>query len=172
MRNADSRSLTGDHPRTRQERTATGETVSPPVQPGTVSACLREDLPQRRCHDPRRQRGDRGRHEPEEDSGDHRGAAVRALPVDPGAAHLHRQEELVEEASAGAADVVGQAAARSNPLPPGGVLRAAVLRPLPRVSAQDAGVTPPCGRSSVSGAERCGSSRATSPTVSGLWIIR
>ena len=60
-------------------------------------------------------------------------AAVRALPVDPGAAHLHRQEELVEEASAGIADMVGQAAARGDPFPVGGVLRAAVLRPLPRV---------------------------------------
>jgi len=38
--------------------------------------CLREDLPQRRRYDTRRQRGDRGRHEPEEDPGDHRGAAA------------------------------------------------------------------------------------------------
>src|SRR6202042_2682698 len=53
--------------------------------------------------------------------------------MDPGTADLYRQEELVEETSAGVADVVGQAAARSDPLPAGGVLRAAVLRLLPWV---------------------------------------
>jgi len=54
--------------------------------------------------------------------------------VDPGATHLHRQERIVEEASAGIADVVGQAAARSSAPDLGGVLRTAVLRPLPRIS--------------------------------------
>src|SRR5664279_4221989 len=46
MRNAESRSPDGSHPRTRQERTTTGEAVPAPVQPGVVSTCLREDLPQ------------------------------------------------------------------------------------------------------------------------------
>jgi hypothetical protein len=53
--------------------------------------------------------------------------------VDPGAAHLHRKEGNDEEAPAGVADVVGQAAARSAASAVGGVLRAAVLRSLPRV---------------------------------------
>ena len=136
MRNAESRNPTGDHPRTRQARIAPGETVSASVQPGVVPACLREDLPQRRLHDARRQRGDRGRHEPEEDPGDHRCAAVRALSVDPGPTCLHRQERITGKASpAGSAHVVGQAAAGSDPFPVGSVLRAAVLRALPRLQA-------------------------------------
>ena len=49
--------------------------------------------------------------------------------MDPGAAHLHREEELLEEAAAGAADMVGQTAARGHPAAAGGLLRAAVLRP-------------------------------------------
>ena len=80
--------------------------------------------------------GDRGRDEPEEDPGDHRCAAVRALSVDPGPTRLHRQERITGKASpAGYAHVVGQTAAGSDPLPPGSVLRAAVLRPLPRLQA-------------------------------------
>src|SRR4051812_7341489 len=94
MRNAESRNPTGDHPRTRRARIAPGEAVSTSVQPGVVPACLREDLPQRRLHDARRQRGDRGRHEPGEDPGDHQCAAIRALSMDPGPTCLHRQERV------------------------------------------------------------------------------
>ena len=44
----------------------------------------------------------------------------------------HPEEER-EDAPAGPADLVGQAGRRSGPPAAGGVLRAAVLRPLPRV---------------------------------------
>ena len=48
---------------------------------------------------------------------------------------VHREERLDGEASAGHSHVVGQAAARGASAPAGGVLRAAVLRALPRLPA-------------------------------------
>ena len=71
----------------------------------------------------------------------------RAVPVDPGATDLHREEGDQEEAPAGVADVVGQAGAGSGPPAVGGVLRAAVLRPLPWFPSRHGVVTPRCGRS-------------------------
>src|SRR4051794_20183399 len=83
-------------------------------------------------NDPRGHPGDRGRHEPRQDRGDYHRAPSGVLPVDSGAAQLHRKEGNEQEAPAGIADVVGQAASRSGPPDPRGVLRAAVLRPLSR----------------------------------------
>src|SRR6266516_1060271 len=104
------------------------------VQPGPVSARLREALPERGRNDSRGYERDRGWHQPRQDRGDHHRAPPGALPVDSGATHLHREEgNDDDEASAGVADMVGPAAARSDPPAVRGVLRAAVLRPLPRV---------------------------------------
>src|SRR5438552_1092653 len=88
---------------------------------------------ERRGDDPRRDRRDRGRDVPGEDPDDHRRRSPRTVSVDAGPARLHREEELDEEAAPGDSAVVGQAAAGSDALPPGGVLRAATLRPLPRL---------------------------------------
>ena len=67
-----------------------------------------------------------------EDRAHHRCDAPRALPVRAGPAGLHPEEER-EDAPAGPADLVGQAGRRSGAPAVGGVLRAEVLRPLPRV---------------------------------------
>ena len=60
---------------------------------------------------------------------------VRALPVSARQAALHPKEGR-DAAPAGSAVVVGQAARRSDPPAVGGVLRAAVLRALPRLPAR------------------------------------
>src|SRR4051794_41377740 len=52
--------------------------------------------------------------------------------MDPGAPRVHREERLGAEAASGDPDLVGQAAAGSDPSPPGGVLRATVQPPIPR----------------------------------------
>jgi hypothetical protein len=106
------------------------------VQSTVVSDRLREDLLQPRCDDARCDVGDRGRHAPGQNTGDHRNAPLRALPMETSATGLHRQERLgEEEASAGSAVVVGQAATGSDPHASGCVLRTAVLQPLTRVPA-------------------------------------
>ena len=69
----------------------------------------------------------------EEDRSHHRCDAPRALPVHPSAAGVHPQE-VGEATPVGPADLVGQARRRSSPPAVGGVLRADVLRPLPRFS--------------------------------------
>ena len=73
-----------------------------------------------------------------------------------------------EEAPAGVADLVGQAAARSDPPAAGGVLRAAVLRPLPRLPARPGLSHRAAGRSTTSGVGQPGSSKVTSPTASAV----
>src|SRR6266568_525003 len=72
----------------------------------------------------------RGWHVTGQDRPHHRCDAPRALPVQARPANLYSQEER-EEKTAGAAVLVGQACRRSDPPDPGGVLRAAVLRPIP-----------------------------------------
>ena len=77
-----------------------------------------------------------------------------------------------EEAPAGVADVVGQAAAGSDPLCCWRRITSRSSPTAPTVSARAGVVTPRCGRSITNGTGRCGSSRVTSPTVSDLWTIR
>ena len=86
--------------------------------------------------------------------------------MDPGAAHLHREEGLEEEASAGVADVVGQAAARSASACSWRRTTSRSSPTAPTGSARAADATPRCWRSITTGTGRSGSSRATSPTVS------
>jgi hypothetical protein len=173
MRNAESRNPTGDHPRTRRARIAPGEVVSASVQPGVVPACLREDLPQRRLHDARRRRGDRGRHEPGEDPGDHRCAAIRALSMDPGPTCLHRQERVTGKASpAGSAHMVGQAAAGSDPLPCWKRITSRSSPTAPTVSGRAGAVTLLWRKYPNRGVGQHGSSREISPSVSIGWITQ
>ena len=86
--------------------------------------------------------------------------------------YIDKKGSTKKASPAGSAHMVGQAAARSDPLPVGGVLRAAVLRPLPRFPAGQGCHTALAEVSDVSGAGRHGSSRETSPSVSIGWITR
>src|SRR5207248_1888532 len=61
LRNAECRNCPGDHPRTRQTRTAAGAHLSATYQSVAVPARVRSDRPQRRCDHPRCNRGNRGR---------------------------------------------------------------------------------------------------------------
>src|SRR4030081_1877443 len=66
--------------------------------------------------------------------------------MDPGSTYVYRQERITGKASpVGVAVVVGQAVAGSDPLPLGSVLRAAVLRPLPRFQAGEGMSYRSCG---------------------------
>ena len=73
---------------------------------------------------------------------------------------------------AGPAIMVGQARRRSGAPPAGGVLRADVLRPVARIPARTGLPHRTAGSAAKPGPGPCGSSRATSPTASGLWIMR
>ena len=110
-------------------------------------------------------RGDRGRHVAGQDRAHHRCAAPRALPVQACPADLHPEKER-EEKAAGPAVLVGQTRRRSDPPASGGVLRAAVLRPVTRVPSRIVVATPHCRRWRIAGPGRPGSSKATSPTAS------
>ncbi len=109
--------------------------VSTAVQPAAVFAGLRTHLLQQGGDDLRSRRGNRGRHDRGQDRAHHRRSASRALPVSACPAPLH-PEEGWEAAAVRSAIVVGQAARRSDPPVVRGVLRAAVLRALPRLPAR------------------------------------
>ena len=105
-----------------------------------------------------------------QDRAHHRCAAPRALPIPAGQAGLHPEEEREDE-TARPAVLVGQARRRSDPPPAGGVLRAPVLRPLPRFPSRP-GLPHRAARGGrTPGPGRPGSSRATSPTASGRLTI-
>src|SRR5271157_2529471 len=108
MRNAGRRNGAGCHRQARCTRAAGGASLPAVVQSAAVPDGLRQVVLQQGCDDAGGHRGNRGRHVAGEDRGDHRRAARRALPVAAGEAGLHREEELLEEAPAGPADLVGQ----------------------------------------------------------------
>src|SRR5947209_6264569 len=108
MRNAERRSLSGYRPGTGQTRITAGTSLSTTVQSGALPAGLWKDLPEPGRDDTRGDGRNRGRDVAGEDPGDHRNAPPGALPMDAGAAHLHRQETLGEAAPARHPDVVGQ----------------------------------------------------------------
>src|SRR5216684_3447101 len=89
MRNADRRNGAGCHRQARCARSAGGTALPADVQPAVVSDGLRQVVRQQGCDDAGGHRGDRGRHVPGQDRGDHRRTARRALPVAAGEAGLH-----------------------------------------------------------------------------------
>ena len=80
---------------------------------------------------------------------------------------LHPEKER-EDASAGPADVVGQASRRGGAPAVGGVLRADSSPTAPTVSVPAGAATPRCARWPIPGPGRPGSSRVTSPTASAV----
>ncbi len=129
-RHARRRNDAGHHSRARQERTSPGGRLPTALQPGPLPEGLWADLTKRRGAHRGGLGGDRGRDVPGEDRDTHRSDSTRAVPMDSGPTHPHPQGQWENEA-ARHPHVVGQAAARGHALPPGGVLRAAVQRPLP-----------------------------------------
>ena len=135
MQNARRRNCIERHTRTRRTRIAAGEHLSAAIQPEPVPAGLRSHLLKPGSYDQRSHRRDRGRYVAGENRPHHRSLALRAVPVDAGATGQHSQAQRQDQ-SPGHTDMVGQAAARGHPDDSGSLLRAAVLRPLPRLSTQ------------------------------------
>src|SRR5204862_7099623 len=104
-----------------------------PVQPRSLLARLRAHPPQRGGADAGEHTGDGGWDDAGEDRPHHRGAALRAVPMDAGPARLRREEALGQAAATRHPALVRQAAPGGRPAAAGGLLRAAILRALPRL---------------------------------------
>ena len=136
-----------DHPRTWQTRTAAGGRLSTTVQP---------DLYLRAYGRIYRNAGAMTQASTAETvdgmslakiDAHHRRCSARSATGGPRCGGRTSPRRIGKLRPLGYPDLVGQAAARSDPLPPGGVLRAAVQPTTPTASGPAAAATPPCGRS-------------------------
>ena len=134
-RDAQRRNHTGNHSQQRYTGTARERPLPPTLEPEPVPDGLRAHRQERRRAHPRRNTGDRRRDEDGRHPRDHRGPPLRALPMDSGPPRIHPESQR-EAAATRTPRVVGQAAARSDASPIGGVLRTAVQRPVARLPAQ------------------------------------